>query len=111
MIFSSEIEIDQREILFHYSLSGDMSGSDVYYSLQNGERLERPADCPSSIYSIMEKCWQWNENKRPTFVQLYQILKLDGGKLPLRRSSSSEKKSIKNVSSKNDLEGENFSLL
>ena len=52
-----------------------MSGSDVYYSLKYGKRLERPLFCPSFIYQIMLKCWEWDEQKRPTFYQLVQLLK------------------------------------
>lgn len=52
-----------------------MSGSDVYYSLKIGKRLEKPIYCPSSIHQIMLKCWEWDENKRPTFHQLVQLLK------------------------------------
>ncbi|CAF5116599.1 unnamed protein product, partial [Rotaria magnacalcarata] len=44
----------------------DMSGTDVYYFLQHGKRLERPARCPSSTYQLMVKCWEWDEKKRPT---------------------------------------------
>jgi serine/threonine protein kinase len=56
---------------------GDMSGTDVYYYLQHGKRLERPSRCPSSIYQLMLKCWEWDEKKRPTFSQLLQSLKTD----------------------------------
>jgi hypothetical protein len=52
-----------------------MSGSDVYYSLKHGKRLERPSRCPSYIYQIMLQCWEWDEKKRPTFCQLVQLLK------------------------------------
>jgi len=52
-----------------------MSGSDVYYSLKHGKRLERPSRCPSFIYQIMLECWEWDEKKRPTFYELVQLLK------------------------------------
>lgn len=54
-----------------------MSGTDVYYFLQHGKRLERPSRCPSSIYQTMLKCWEWDEKKRPTFAELFQSLKID----------------------------------
>jgi hypothetical protein len=52
-----------------------MGGSDVYYSLKHGKRLERPSRCPLFIYQIMLECWEWDEKKRPTFYQLVQLLK------------------------------------
>lgn len=54
-----------------------MSGTDVYYFLQHGKRLERPSRCPSSNYQLMLRCWEWDEKKRPTFFQLVQLLKND----------------------------------
>jgi len=54
---------------------GEQSGSDVYYQLKLGKRLERPVRCPSYIYEIMLECWQWDEKKRPTFYQLVHLLK------------------------------------
>lgn len=54
-----------------------MSGSEVYYALKQGKRLERPLRCPLLIYQLMYKCWDWDETRRPTFVQLVQWLKTD----------------------------------
>ncbi|CAM4799399.1 unnamed protein product [Rotaria magnacalcarata] len=65
--------------MFSYAATpyGDMSGTDVYYFLQHGKRLERPARCPSSTYQLMVKCWEWDEKKRPTFSELFQSLKIN----------------------------------
>jgi hypothetical protein len=54
-----------------------MSGSEVYYALKQGKRLERPLRCPLFIYQLMYKCWDWDETRRPTFFQLVQLLKTD----------------------------------
>ena len=37
-------------------------------------QLERPAECPENIYSIMKKCWIYESNERPTFDELYKLL-------------------------------------
>ena len=56
---------------------GEMTGSNVYYSLKQGQRLERPIHCPITIYQLMLKCWDWDEKKRPQFSQLFQWLQID----------------------------------
>ena len=68
-------ELHILSLLFFLLITGDRSGSDVYYSLKLGERLERPIHCPLYIYQIMIECWEWDEKKRPTFYQLVQLLK------------------------------------
>ncbi|CAF0975813.1 unnamed protein product [Adineta ricciae] len=97
--------------MFSYASTpyGDMSGTDVYYYLQHGKRLERPSRCPSSIYQIMLKTWEWDEKKRPTFSQLFQLLKTDretnrGISFP---STLSRKKSLKTNLSSSTLTDEN----
>ena len=37
-------------------------------------QLERPAECPENIYSIMKKCWMYESSERPTFDELYKLL-------------------------------------
>ena len=37
-------------------------------------QLERPAECPENIYSIMKKCWIYESIERPTFDELYKLL-------------------------------------
>lgn len=44
--------------------------------LERGELcLDRPQFCPSSMYSIMRKCWATNPALRPTFAQINFELK------------------------------------
>ena len=88
-----------------------MSGTDVYYYLQHGKRLERPSRCPSSTYQLMLRCWDWDEKRRPTFSQLLQLFKTD----PEYRSSNKtvsmltmpRTKSLKATSSSSTLTDEN----
>ncbi len=94
------------------SFLGDMSGTDVYYYLQHGKRLERPSRCPSSTYQLMLKCWEWDEKKRPTFSQLLQLLKTepdyrDTNKTIPIITTLSRKKSLKTTLSSSTLTDEN----
>ncbi|XP_065916408.1 tyrosine-protein kinase Abl-like isoform X2 [Dysidea avara] len=52
----------------------DVELSQVFKVLENGYQLECPVGCPRNIYSMMKKCWTWEENDRPTFKVLYQEL-------------------------------------
>ncbi|UJR38014.1 hypothetical protein I4U23_030696 [Adineta vaga] len=97
--------------MFSYAATpyGDMSGTDVYYYLQHGKRLERPSRCPSSIYQVMLKTWEWDEKKRPTFSQLFQLLKTDRdtNKSISIPTTLSRKKSLKTNLSSSTLTDEN----
>jgi sterile alpha motif and leucine zipper-containing kinase AZK len=88
-----------------------MSGTDVYYYLQHGKRLERPSRCPSSIHQIMLKCWEWDEKKRPTFSQLLQLLKTDSDSRDTHKTipitTLSRKKSLRPTVSSSTLIDEN----
>ena len=86
-----------------------MSGTDVYYYLQHGKRLDRPSRCPSSIYQIMLKCWEWEEKRRPTFSQLLQYLKTDSDttkNVPI--TTLSRKRSLRPALSSSTLIDENI---
>uniref|UniRef100_A0A3P9PFW8 non-specific protein-tyrosine kinase n=1 Tax=Poecilia reticulata TaxID=8081 RepID=A0A3P9PFW8_POERE len=41
---------------------------------QEGERLEKPADCPQELYVVMRKCWAVNPADRPNFADLIAML-------------------------------------
>jgi hypothetical protein len=94
---------------FLFCFVGDMSGTDVYYYLQHGKRLERPLRCPSSTYQLMLKCWEWDEKKRPTFSHLVQLLKTDSDstKTISIPTTLSRKKSLKSTLSSSTLTDEN----
>ncbi|XP_005172355.2 non-receptor tyrosine-protein kinase TNK1 isoform X1 [Danio rerio] len=48
-----------------------LSGRQILYRVEReGERLERPPDCPQELYAVMRKCWACNSTERPTFAQL-----------------------------------------
>ncbi|CAF0796674.1 unnamed protein product [Brachionus calyciflorus] len=56
---------------------GNMNGSEVYMYIQSGQRLQRPASCPKNTYKVMLQCWDWEEDKRPTFRELNQFFQND----------------------------------
>lgn len=56
---------------------GNMNGSEVYMYIQSGQRLQRPPLCPKNTYKCMLKCWEWEEEKRPTFRELNQFFQND----------------------------------
>lgn len=48
-----------------------LSGRQISYRVEReGERLDRPSDCPQELYSVMRKCWACSPADRPTFSQL-----------------------------------------
>ncbi|PAA59347.1 hypothetical protein BOX15_Mlig005604g2 [Macrostomum lignano] len=49
--------------------------TDVYRLLESGHRMQRPADCPDSVYQLMLACWQWQPEQRPAFAELHTRLK------------------------------------
>ncbi|KOB77829.1 putative tyrosine-protein kinase shark [Operophtera brumata] len=52
---------------------GDMRGIEAIQIVENGQRLERPEDCPDEIYQVMLDCWAYNPDLRPTFSQLVDV--------------------------------------
>ena len=42
--------------------------------IDRGYRMPAPSSAPSDMYEIMKRCWQDNENDRPTFQQIVELL-------------------------------------
>ncbi|XP_076015668.1 non-receptor tyrosine-protein kinase TNK1 isoform X2 [Genypterus blacodes] len=52
-----------------------LSGRQILWRVEReGERLERPADCPQELYAVMRKCWACNPVERPSFSQLTTVV-------------------------------------
>uniref|UniRef100_A0A3P8T668 Tyrosine kinase, non-receptor, 1 n=1 Tax=Amphiprion percula TaxID=161767 RepID=A0A3P8T668_AMPPE len=48
-----------------------LSGRQILWRVEReGERLEKPPDCPQELYGVMRKCWACNPADRPSFNQL-----------------------------------------
>lgn len=37
-------------------------------------RMECPPGCPPRVYDLMQQCWHWNANDRPTFNEIHHGL-------------------------------------
>ena len=46
------------------------SESEVIEQIRAGRNLPRPAECPATAYKLMEWCWQFHPQQRPSFVQI-----------------------------------------
>ncbi|XP_020484826.2 non-receptor tyrosine-protein kinase TNK1 [Labrus bergylta] len=48
-----------------------LSGRQILWRVEReGERLEKPPDCPQELYAVMRKCWACSPSDRPTFAHL-----------------------------------------
>ncbi|KAJ8970015.1 hypothetical protein NQ314_001444 [Rhamnusium bicolor] len=62
---------------FGESPYGEMKGSEAIKLIDEGKRLEQPKECPDHIYKIMQRCWEYVAEKRPTFNELVDVFALD----------------------------------
>ncbi|XP_068611814.1 non-receptor tyrosine-protein kinase TNK1 [Brachionichthys hirsutus] len=52
-----------------------LSGRQILWRVEReGERLEKPPDCPQEVYGVMRKCWACNPADRPSFGQLIAMV-------------------------------------
>ncbi|XP_043932961.1 non-receptor tyrosine-protein kinase TNK1 [Protopterus annectens] len=52
-----------------------LNGRQIFQKIdREGERLEKPEDCPKNIYNIMQKCWSHKPENRPTFNALSALI-------------------------------------
>ncbi|XP_042898990.1 tyrosine-protein kinase Shark isoform X2 [Parasteatoda tepidariorum] len=52
-----------------------MIGRDILKMFERNERLMKPESCPESAYNLMRRCWEYKAEDRPTFAEIYEILK------------------------------------
>lgn len=48
---------------------------DLYLYLAQGNRPQKPEDCPDHMHRLMEKCWQFEIEDRPDFETIVKELK------------------------------------
>ncbi|CAL8241977.1 unnamed protein product [Merluccius merluccius] len=52
-----------------------LSGRQILWHVEReGERLERPPDCPQELYAVIRKCWACSPTERPNFSQLTTLV-------------------------------------
>ncbi|XP_041634723.1 non-receptor tyrosine-protein kinase TNK1 [Cheilinus undulatus] len=52
-----------------------LSGRQILWRVEReGERLEKPPDCPQELYAVMRKCWACSPGDRPSFAQLITMV-------------------------------------
>ncbi|XP_072315269.1 non-receptor tyrosine-protein kinase TNK1 [Eucyclogobius newberryi] len=52
-----------------------LSGRQILWRVEReGERLEKPADCPQEMYTVMRRCWAVSPSDRPNFTQLCTLV-------------------------------------
>ncbi|XP_025412408.1 proto-oncogene tyrosine-protein kinase ROS isoform X3 [Sipha flava] len=52
-----------------------LSNINVMYHVQHGGRLEKPINCPKTLYNLMLKCWNVEPEIRPRFEFCLKVLK------------------------------------
>lgn len=51
-----------------------MSNMEAVEKVSQGYRLAQPAACPAPIYAMMQRCWQEDPERRPSFKELFDEL-------------------------------------
>ncbi|XP_037528394.2 tyrosine-protein kinase SYK [Rhipicephalus sanguineus] len=52
-----------------------LAGQSILAMLESGKRLEQPDDCPERVYQLMQSCWQYKPDDRPTFTEICATLR------------------------------------
>ena len=75
-----------------------VSNWDVINYLKAGRRLEKSEHCPDTIYELMNLCWQWDPQDRPSFSQIIIEIRDRVAKIEKRRYNRTVTRNYVNVS-------------
>ncbi len=46
-----------------------IKNDEVIAKIEFGDRLPLPSECPASLFRLMNLCWQYDPNDRPSFKE------------------------------------------
>ncbi|NWI58787.1 FES kinase, partial [Calyptomena viridis] len=78
--YSSESDVWSFGILLWEAFSlgavpyANLSNQQTREAVEQGVRLDPPEQCPEEVYRLMQRCWEYDPRKRPTFSTVHQDL-------------------------------------
>ncbi|CAM4531071.1 unnamed protein product [Lepidochelys kempii] len=51
-----------------------LSNTQTREAIEQGVRLDPPKQCPEDVYRLMQRCWEYDPRKRPSFSTVHQEL-------------------------------------
>ncbi|NXF01015.1 FES kinase, partial [Smithornis capensis] len=78
--YSSESDVWSFGILLWEAFSlgavpyANLSNQQTREAVEQGVRLDPPEQCPEEVYRLMQRCWEYDPRKRPTFSTIHQDL-------------------------------------
>ncbi|XP_054025050.1 tyrosine-protein kinase Fes/Fps isoform X2 [Dryobates pubescens] len=78
--YSSESDVWSFGILLWEAFSlgavpySNLSNQQTREAVEQGVRLDPPEQCPEEVYRLMQRCWEYDPRKRPSFSTIHQDL-------------------------------------
>ncbi|NWW43543.1 FES kinase, partial [Pedionomus torquatus] len=78
--YSSESDVWSFGILLWEAFSlgavpyANLSNQQMREAVEQGMRLDPPEQCPEEVYRLMQRCWEYDPRKRPSFGTIHQEL-------------------------------------
>nr|NP_955606.1 FBS [Fujinami sarcoma virus]P00530.1 RecName: Full=Tyrosine-protein kinase transforming protein Fps [Fujinami sarcoma virus] len=78
--YSSESDVWSFGILLWEAFSlgavpyANLSNQQTREAIEQGVRLEPPEQCPEDVYRLMQRCWEYDPHRRPSFGAVHQDL-------------------------------------
>ncbi|NXK24383.1 FES kinase, partial [Arenaria interpres] len=78
--YSSESDVWSFGILLWEAFSlgavpyANLSNQQMREAVEQGMRLDPPEQCPEEVYRLMQRCWEYDPRKRPSFSTIHQDL-------------------------------------
>ncbi|XP_041321006.1 tyrosine-protein kinase Fes/Fps isoform X2 [Pyrgilauda ruficollis] len=78
--YSSESDVWSFGILLWEAFSlgaipyANLSNQQTREAVEHGMRLDPPEQCPEEVYQLMQRCWEYDPHKRPSFSTIHQDL-------------------------------------